>query len=135
MKRTPMVFAAMLTAAPCAVAWACGACDEDKIAATYDHAVIERATARHHQVVFVAIDGRVSAAEITRRVAAAAPKVRGVVPGTLRTSVSPPAFSFALDGTQLPEVAVSDFRKAVGKQDTRFTLVRIMRDGALVESN
>ncbi|HVR93590.1 MAG TPA: hypothetical protein VHI75_07065 [Casimicrobiaceae bacterium] len=135
MKRTPMVFAAMLTAAPCAVAWACGACDEDKIAATYDHAVIERATARHHQVVFVAIDGPVSAAEISRRVAAAAPNVRGVVAGTLRTALSPPAFSFALDGTQKLGIAMADFRKAIRDRDARLTLVRVMRDGALVEPN
>jgi hypothetical protein len=130
-----VVFAAMLAAAPCATTWACGVCDEDKVAATYDHAVIDRATARHHQVVFVAIDGSVSAAEINRRVAAAAPKVRGVVAGTLRTSLSPSAFSFALDATQKPEAAMSDFRKAVGDRDARLTLVRIMRDGALVEPN
>jgi hypothetical protein len=130
-----MVIAALLATTPCAVTWACGACDEDKIAATYDHAVIDRATARHHQVVFVAIDGSVSAAEINRRVAAAAPKVRGVVAGTLRTSLSPPAFSFALDATQKPEAAMSDFRKAVRDRDARLTLVRIMRDGALVEPN
>ena len=135
MKRTLIVIAAGIAAAPCAVTWACGACDEDKIAATYDHAVIDRAMARHHQVVFVAIDGALSAAEISRRVGAAAPKVRGVVTGTLRTSLSPPAFSFALDGTRRPEVAVSDFHKAVGNRDTRLTLVRVMRDGALVEAN
>jgi hypothetical protein len=130
-----MVIAALLAAAPCAETWACGVCDEDKIAATYDHAVIVRATARHHQVVFVAIDGPLSAAKINRRVAAAASKVRGVVTGTLRTSLSPPAFSFALDRTQTPEVAVSDFRKAVGDRGARLTLVRIMRDGALVAPN
>lgn len=130
-----MVIAAAIAAAPCAVTWACGACDEDKVAATYDHAVIDRAIASHGQVVFVAIDGPVNATKITRRVADAAPKVRGVVTGTLRTSLSPPAFSFALDGTRRPEVAVSDFRKAIGDRDTRLTLVRIMRDGALVEPN
>ena len=127
-----MVFAALLAVAPCAVTWACGVCDEDKVAATYDHAVIARATARHRQVVFVAIDGRVSGAEIGRRVAAAAPKVRGVVPGTLRTSLSPSAFSFALDATQQPEAAMSDFRRAVEDRNARLTLVRIMRDGALI---
>jgi hypothetical protein len=135
LKRILIVIAAAIAAAPCAVTWACGACDEDKIAATYDHAVIDRAMARHHQVVFVTIDGALSAAEISRRVGAAAPRVRGVVAGTLRTSLSPPAFSFALDGTRRPEVAVSDFRNAVGNRDTRLTLVRIMRDGALVEPN
>jgi hypothetical protein len=130
-----MVIAAVIAVAPSAVTWACGACDEDKIAATYDHAVIDRAIARHHQVVFVAIDGPVSAAKISRRVTAAAPKVRGFVTGTLRTSLSPTAFSIALDGTRRPEVAVSDFRKAVGDRDARLTLVRIMRDGALVAPN
>jgi hypothetical protein len=135
LKRALTVIAALLAAAPCAVTWACGACDEDKIAATYDHAVIDRAMARHHQVVFVAIDGALSAVEISRRIGAAASRVRGVVAGTLRTSLSPPAFSFALDGTQRPEVAVSGFRKAVGNRDTRLTLLRIMRDGALVEPN
>jgi hypothetical protein len=135
LKRTLIVIAAAIAAAPCAVTWACGACDEDKVAATYDHVVIDRAIASHGQVVFVAIDGPVNVAKTTRRVAAAAPKVRGVVIGTLRTSLSPPAFSFALDGTRRPEVAMSDFRKAIGDRDTRLTLVRIMRDGALVEPN
>jgi hypothetical protein len=132
LKLKPMAVAALL-AAPCAVTWACGACDEDKIAATYDHGVIDRAIARHHQVVFVAIDAKSSAAQIGRRVTAAAPKVRGFVTGTLRISAAPPAFSFALDGTQKPEAAVSDFHKAVGNRDTRFTLVRILRDGVLLE--
>jgi hypothetical protein len=135
LKRTLIVIAAAIAAAPGAVSWACGACDEDKVAATYDHVVVDRAIASHRQVVFVAIDGPVNATKITRRVADAASKVRGVVTGTLRTSLSPPAFSFALDGIQRPEVAVSDFRKALGNRDTRLTLVRIMRDGALVEPN
>jgi hypothetical protein len=135
LKRILIVIAAAIAAAPCAVTWACGACDEDKIAATYDHAVIDRAMTRHHQVVFVAIDGALSAAKISRRVGAAASRVRGVVAGTLRTSWSPPAFSFALDGAQRPEVAVSEFRKAVGNRAIRFTLLRVMRDGVLVEPN
>jgi hypothetical protein len=80
-------------------------CDADKVAATYDHAVVDRATSAHHQVVFVAIDGSVSGAMIKRRVAAAGVKVRGVVTGTLRTSMSPLAFSFALDGKQSPAAA------------------------------
>jgi hypothetical protein len=135
LKRKLMVIVALIAAAPIALAWACGACDEDKIAATYDHAVIDRAIAKHHQVVFVAIDGYVSAAKITRRVAAAASKVRGVVTGSLRTSLAPPAFSFALDGTQEPAGAMSDFEKAIGTRDARLTLVRVMRDGVLVDPN
>ena len=34
---------ALLLALPLSPALACGACDEDKIAATYDHAAVQRA--------------------------------------------------------------------------------------------
>ena len=128
-----MALAAAFAAAPFSMAWACGACDEDKIAATYDHAVIDRAASGHHQVVFVAVDGPVDAAKIGRRVAAAASKVPGVVSGSLRTSLSPTAFSFALDAAQNADVAVASFRKAVREPSAQLTVVGIMRDGALVE--
>ena len=129
MKRGWIAIAAALAAAAPAAGLACGACDEDKIAATYDHVVIDSAIARHRQVVFVAIDGPVDARRIRARVAAAAAKVRGVRAETLRTSLAPPAFSFALDTTQTPNAAVAEFRKAVGDSTARLTVVRIMRDG------
>jgi hypothetical protein len=112
---------------------ACGACDEDRVAATYDHAVINAAMARHQRVVFVAVDGPVSAEKLAARIAAAANWIPGVQKGTLRTSASPLAFSFALDAAREPAVAVSDFRRAVGNSSTRLTLVRIVRDGAMME--
>jgi hypothetical protein len=125
----------LMAAASCAVSWACGACDEDKIAATYDHAVVDRATARHDQLLVVAIDGSVSPEQVARQITAAAPKVRGVVTGTLRTSLSPAAFSFALDRRQRPEDAVSNFQKAVGDRGARLTLVRVLRDGTWVSAD
>jgi len=112
--------------------WACGACAEDTIAATYDHAVIRAAIERRQQVVFVALEGG-DATRIGDRIAAAAPNVRGVQGGTLRIAVSPPAFSFALDARQVPEAAVADFRKAVKRAAVGMTLVRVMRNGALLE--
>jgi hypothetical protein len=72
---------------------------------------------------------------VWRSRATRAQKVRGVVAGTLRTSLSPPAFSFALEGTQKLDIAMSDFRKAIRDRDARLTLVRIMRDGTLIEPN
>ena len=45
MKPRWIAIAAALAAAAPATALACGACDEDKIAATYDHAVIDAAIA------------------------------------------------------------------------------------------
>jgi hypothetical protein len=91
------------------------------------------AIARHRQVIFVAVDSAVDVTKIGARIAAAAPKVHGVVAGTLRTSVTPPAFSFALDAAQTPELAVASFRKAVGDPNARLIMVRIMRNGALIE--
>jgi hypothetical protein len=132
MKRIGILIA-MVTTMAAPGARACGACVEDKVAATYDHAVIHTAIAKRQQVVFVAVDGTVDINKIGTRIAAAAPKVRGVVASTLRTSVAPPAFSFALDAAQTPEIAMAGFRKAIADSGVRLTMVRIMRDGALIE--
>jgi hypothetical protein len=123
---------ALATGAP-AASRACGACDEDKVAATYDHAVIAAAMARHERVVFVAVDGPVSGEKLAARIAAAAVRIRGVQKGTLRPSASPRAFSFALDAAHKPEAAVARFREAVGDMPARMTLVRIMRDAELID--
>ena len=133
MKRllSAMLSAFALGTAPASLA--CGACDEDKVAATYDHAVVAAAMARHERVVFVAVDGPVNIEKIAARIAAAANRIRGVQKGTLRTSVSPPAFSFALDAAQKPKAAVAHFREAVGDMPAGLTLVRIMRDGELID--
>lgn len=112
---------------------ACGACDEDKVAATYDHAVIAAAMARHQRVVFVAVAGPVSSEKLAARIATAASRIRGLQQGTLRTSVSPLAFSFALDAAQKPEAAVARFREAVGDTRAVLTLVRIMNKGELID--
>ena len=130
MKRMLTPIVALFAAGLSGVSWACGACDEDKIAATYDHVLIETAIATHHQVVFVSIDESASAPAITRRIAAAASRVRGVVPGTTRTSLSPAAFSFSLDGKRKPESAVSDFARILGVGDGRLVVVRVMGGGA-----
>jgi hypothetical protein len=116
-----------------AAAGACGACIEDKVAATYDYAVIDRAIASHRQVVFVAIEGPANPEKVVAQVAAAAPRVRGVQPGSLRTSTSPPAFSFVLDSGQDPRAAVSIFRKSVTGQETQLVAIRLVRDGVLRE--
>jgi hypothetical protein len=113
-------------------ALACGACVEDKVAATYDHAVISQAKAKHQQVLFVALDAPdpVSAA---RRITAAAAKVHGVATKTLRISASPAAFSIVVARAEPPERAVAGFRDALRDPAMRMTLVRVMRDGTLTE--
>ena len=113
---------------------ACGVCVEDKVAATYDHAVVAQAKAKQRQVVFVAIDGP-HAFDAGRRIADAARNVRGVEAKTLRLSDSPAAFSFVVERSQAPEHAVDAFRHALRDAQVRLTLVRVMRDGKLIDPN
>jgi len=75
-------------------ALACGACIEDKIAATYDHAVVANAAARHRVVVFAAVDGPGDAGAGAQALATAAARVPGVDRASIRTAASPRALSF-----------------------------------------
>ncbi len=97
MKRRALLVAGpglvLLVASP---AWACGVCVEDKVAATYDHGVLQRASARGHLVVYCGVTGRTDAARLRR----AAAQVRGLDRDSLRVSVEPAAVSFALDPAQ-----------------------------------
>jgi hypothetical protein len=105
-----LVLAVTLSAAT----FACGICIEDKIAATYDHAVVMRAAARHHVLVFGEIVGTAAMQGATKKIARAAPQVQGIDRASVRTSVSPPAFSFALDpAVQAPDAAVAELQKSV----------------------
>jgi len=125
-----MVIAMALAAAISPSSWACGACVEDAIAATYDHATIRAAIAKRQQVVFVSIEGG-DPARVVRVLRVAARKVRGVQAGTLRTAVSPPAFSFALAAGEPVDTAVSAFGKLIADQQVRLTVIRIVHDGSL----
>ncbi|HEY2864329.1 MAG TPA: hypothetical protein VGK37_11990 [Casimicrobiaceae bacterium] len=133
MKRGLITLAIAVAAGAPPAVLACGACVEDRVAAAYDHAVIDAAIVRHQQVVFVAIEGPVDAGRIGARIVAAASRLQGIRAGTVRTSISPAAFSFALDSTQSPHAAMAAFRKVVGDPAARLTVVRIMRDGILHE--
>jgi hypothetical protein len=113
-------------------ALACGACVEDKVAATYDHAVIRGAIERHQDVLFVAIDGA-DATVVERRLAQAARGLRGADAKTLRLSASPAAFSIAVDRSQSSDRVVRSLQEALREPGAQLTLVRVMRDGALIE--
>lgn len=100
---------------------ACGACVEDKIAATYDHAVVQHAAEKGDVVVFCEIKGSLENA----RLKAAAHHVKGLEAASVRIASAPPALSFALDGAQQsPEDAVAALQRAV--PDTRITIIRVI---------
>jgi len=75
-------------------ALACGYCVEDKIAATYDHAVVSRALAQGHHVVFFHVEG----APVTRRALEdAASALPGIDKGSMRISPDLLTVSVAFD--------------------------------------
>jgi hypothetical protein len=87
-----LIGAALLAASTTVLA--CGYCVEDKIAATYDHAVLTQAFARKHHVVFLHVDGAAPSRAALERAAYAAP---GVDAGSVRVAADLLTVSFAYD--------------------------------------
>jgi len=114
---------AVVLALPLAPALACGACDEDKIAATYDHATVQRATAQKHVVVFCDVQGQALDPERVRRVAAA---TSGVDAASVRTSAAPATLSFVVDPRKRsPQSAASALQRGA-PAGTRIAIVRVL---------
>ncbi|HWP10570.1 MAG TPA: hypothetical protein VNN06_02020 [Ramlibacter sp.] len=112
--------------APVPPSWACGVCVEDKVAATYDHAVVRQAAAKGKVVVFCEVQGGLDA----RRIRSAARRVRGVDMSSLRLSSQPAALSFALDpAQQSPQAAVLAMQSAA-PAGTRLAIVRLIDSSA-----
>ena len=120
--------AAALIAFASPAALASGVCVEDKIAATYDHAVVTQAAARHHVVVFAAVEGSGEPAAASRALKDAAARVKGVDRGTVRAAEAPRALSFAHDPrSATPESALAAIQRAPRAAGVRLTLIRVMR--------
>jgi chloramphenicol 3-O-phosphotransferase len=67
---------------------------------------------------------------------AAAKRVQGIDRGTVRTSASPSAFSFALDpAAQSPESAVAELQKRLRTQGVRLSVLRVMGGEAKAARN
>lgn len=99
---------------------ACGACVEDKIAATYDHALAMRAVARGEVMVYCEVTGSYD----RHRLSQVARRVRGIDVDSVRTSVQPATVSFAVDPSKLsPEAAVEATQRGLSK-NARLTIVR-----------
>ena len=94
---------AAFAAGSAATSFACGYCIEDKIATVYDHAVVTRAVAQKHQVVFFAVEGQMSAGEASRRaLEAVAESAAGVDKGSARVSVESASLSVAFNPARAP---------------------------------
>ena len=111
---------------------ACGVCVEDRVAATYDHRLVRRAAAEHRLMVFVALDGP-DASRVGDRIVSTAAGLETIQRGSVRYAGSPAAFSFVLARNATPEGAVAAFRKATAGMQVSMKIVRLVRDGQLVE--
>lgn len=124
MKRARVGLAALLALAP--AAQACGVCIDDKVAATYDHAVVERALERRQVMVFAEVKGPGEAAARVRAAKAAAGRVRGVDASSVRAASEPATISFAFDPRR------GDPARAIASMErlgagVRLELLRVLR--------
>lgn len=103
--RAAFALAALLTAG---TALACGHCVEDRIAAVYDHALVQRTHAGRHQIAWFAWDGPLARDEASRRrILAVVEAVPGVDKGGVRVSVEPGAIAVAFDPRRSSGAAVA----------------------------
>ncbi len=105
--RRRLALAALVLALSATTALACGFCVEDKLAAVYDHALVNRALGARHHVAFCGIEGVVAGraaqrGEITRALDA----IAGVDRGSVRVSLEHATLSFAFDPARAPLPAV-----------------------------
>lgn len=96
------------------VAYACGYCVEDKMAAAYDHAVVTRALAQKHHVAFFHIDGVLAPGGATNRaLETIAESSTGVDKGSARVSVESASLAVAFDPRR---ASVADLQKAIERR-------------------
>lgn len=106
-------------------AWSCGYCVEDKVAATYDHAVVTKAIGKGRVVVFAEVSGGGSPAALAGAARRAAARVREVDPGSVRVSQAPVTVSFAMSAAISPQEALGAAERAAG--GIKLTLLSVMR--------
>ena len=103
--RAAVALAALLAAG---TALACGHCVEDRIAAVYDHALVQRTHAGRRQIAWFAWDGPLARDESSRRrILALVEAVPDVDKGGVRVSVEPGAIAVAFDPRRSSGAAVA----------------------------
>lgn len=118
---------ALVVSAP-VQALACGVCIDDKVAATYDHAVVVAAAKKKEVVVFTAIEGRGDAAKLVGVAVQAARRAPGVESGTVRSALQPtPTLSFVVDPkVATPQRAIAAVQERLSDR-ARIDLLRTIR--------
>ena len=130
-----LAFSALLAlAATARPAGACGHCLEDKMAATYDHAVVTRALARGARIVFTEI--RVASAcdpvQVRRAVRRSLERAASVEGSSVRISIEPLAASFVCSSGGAERQIVNTVNRALAPRGVELRVIHIMAEGARV---
>lgn len=93
-----VAFALAMLVVGSGTAQACGHCVEDRIAAIYDHALVQRMVASGHRMAYFAWEGALPVGDSARRqLLAQVEAVAGVDKGSARVSMEPAAIAIAFD--------------------------------------
>jgi hypothetical protein len=113
-----------------ATALACGVCVEDRLAAVYDHRVVERALGARHHVAFWGLEGAVPGRDAKlREIVRSLDGITGVDRGTVRVSLEYGTMSFAFDPRRAPMRAVlRSAQHALAAGGLTPTLLRVIDD-------
>lgn len=101
--RMALALAAALAAIPAA---ACGLCVEDRVAAVYDQAVVDRAASHHQGVAFFSIEGNVATVANASGVIGKALE-RAAIAGTARVSLESATAAIAFDPARTTPAAIA----------------------------
>ena len=113
----------MAVAAPAA---ACGYCVDDKIAAAYDHAVVTRAIAKGHEVVYLSLEfARPVARDTEAAIRNAIERISGVDRDSVRVALDAGGLSLAFDPKRAPAGSMLEaLDRAVAPLGARTALLR-----------
>lgn len=101
------VACALLMALLSTSGWACGHCEEDLVAAVYDHALLLESRALNQRIMYLAWDGPVARdASTGRKLAILAAGVPGITKGSVRVAVDPAALSMAFDPNKTNRIKI-----------------------------
>jgi|SRR6185436_5402235 hypothetical protein len=107
---------------------ACGYCVEDKIASTYDHAIVTRALARGHHVAFFHVDGAPVARRALEEATAGVP---GIDKGSARISPDLLTLSFSFDPARASLLQLNtQLDRRLSARKASLTPLRIMEQPA-----
>ena len=98
MKAVGMAFTLVLALTSSGSSVACGHCVEDRIAAVYDHALLQQTAARQQRIAYFALEGRFTRGDKERhQIRALVEATPGVNQGSTRVSLEPAALAIAFD--------------------------------------